>query len=76
MFVPTTIVELAALVTDLEADPSVKVDQQSRKNLGPWLYSKGDLGNRESKREMLRSGIGGTARFEKGLYATVPPSRR
>jgi hypothetical protein len=25
MFVPTTIVELGALMTDLEADPSVKV---------------------------------------------------
>src|SRR5260221_7765822 len=52
------------------------VNQQSRQNLGPRLYSKGDLGNRESKREILRSAIGGTARFEKDLCATVPPSRR
>jgi hypothetical protein len=41
------------------------VNQQSRQNLGPRLYSEGDLGNRESKREMLRSAIGGTARFER-----------
>jgi enoyl-CoA hydratase/carnithine racemase len=31
MFVPTTIVELGALMTDLEADPSVKVVVFSRR---------------------------------------------
>jgi hypothetical protein len=52
------------------------VNQQSRKNLGPRLYSKGDLGNRESKREKLWSAIGGTARFEKDLCAIVSSGRR
>jgi len=42
--------------------------------LGPRLYSKGDLGNREIKRENLWSAIGGTARLEKDLCATVPPA--
>ena len=31
MFVPATIVELAALMTDLQADPSVKVVVSSRR---------------------------------------------
>jgi hypothetical protein len=40
--------------------------------MGTRFYTQGHLGNRESKREMLWSAIGGTPRFEKDLCATVP----
>ena len=60
----------------ITSGPLLRSINKNRQNLGPRLYSKGDLGNRESKREMLWSAIGGTARFEKDLCATVPPSRR
>src|SRR5260370_13935402 len=60
----------------ITAGPLLRSINKANRNLGPRLYSKGDLGNRESKREMLWSAIGGTARFEKDLCATVPPSRR
>ena len=52
------------------------VYQQSRQNWATRLYSQGDLGNRESKREKLWSAIGGAARFEKDLCTIVSSGRR
>jgi integrase len=45
----------------ITAGPLLRSIKKAGRIWGQRLYSKGDLGNRESKREMLRSAIGGTA---------------
>jgi hypothetical protein len=69
--VPRTVLKLP----DLEQSKSAVLNSLTSA-CSKRSYDQGDLGNCESEREKLRSANSRTARFEKNLCATGPPSRR